>query len=60
MNTESYIPCTKQLPPNGKVVDTLICDGHGVRNEQKLKRKDNLWFLPDGSMYVYYSPTHWR
>lgn len=20
----------------------------------------NLWFLPDGSMYVYYTPTHWR
>jgi membrane protein implicated in regulation of membrane protease activity len=19
-----------------------------------------LWFFPDGSIYVYYEPTHWR
>lgn len=32
----------------------------GRRNEQKMKRRENLWFLPDDSMYVYYTPTHWR
>jgi hypothetical protein len=25
-----------------------------------LKRQGNLWYTPDGSMYVYYTPTHWR
>jgi hypothetical protein len=26
---------------------------------QALKRQGRLWFLPDGSMYVYYHVTHW-
>ncbi len=47
------------LPPNGVVVNTKISDASGERNEQKLKRNNNLWFFPDGSMYVYYTPTHW-
>lgn len=25
-----------------------------------LKRKGRLWFIPDGSMYVYYEPKFWR
>ena len=50
------------LPPRGLVVDTKIDDGAGVRNEAPLKLHDRgrLWFFPDGSMYVYYTPTHWR
>lgn len=39
---------------------TKVDDEKGVRNEQELKRQGNLWFVPDGSMYVYYTPTHWR
>ena len=46
--------------PEGIVVDTKIDDSKGVRNEQPLKRQGNLWFYPDGWMYVYYTPTHWR
>lgn len=46
-------------PPNGKIVNTRMDDGHGIRNEQELKRNNSLWFVPDGSMYVYYTPTHW-
>ena len=46
--------------PEGVVVWTKIDDVNGVRNETKLKRQKNLWFLPDGSMYVYYRPTHWK
>ena len=46
--------------PNNRVVETKIDDEKGVRNQQDLKRQDNLWFYPDGSMYVYYTPTHWR
>lgn len=48
------------LPPEGIVVETMISDECGVRNEGTLKRNGNLFFLPDGSMYVYYTPTHWR
>jgi hypothetical protein len=53
-------PTHQSLPDNGIVVETKIDDGNGVRNEQTLKRSNNLWFFPDGSMYVYYTPTHWR
>lgn len=28
--------------------------------EQPLKRSGNLWFVPDGSMYVYFTPVAWR
>ena len=48
------------LPPEHLVVETKIDDGKFIRNEQRLKRYRNLWFSPDGSMYVYYTPTHWR
>lgn len=48
------------LPPDGVIVETKLDDAKGVRNEQKLKRRGNLWFFPDGSMYVYYTPTHWH
>jgi hypothetical protein len=57
------------LPPIGEVVETLIARAATnvgepeIRNEAKLKRggtNGRLWFSPDGSMYVYYVPTHWR
>ena len=46
--------------PKDEVVQTKIDDGKGVRNVQPLKRMGRLWWLPDGSMYVYYTPTHWQ
>ena len=48
------------LPLDGIVVDTKIDDANGLRNEQQLRRSGNLWYFPDGSMYVYYWPTHWK
>lgn len=57
----NWITCKDRLPENGVAVDTKIDgDGKGCRNEQVLKRQNNLWFFEDGSMYVYYTPTHWR
>lgn len=56
----AWIPCSQSLPREGEVVDTKIDDGKSVRNEQPLKRRRNLWFLSDDSMYIYYAPTHWR
>lgn len=45
--------------PEGVVVQTKIHDEQGERNVATLKRRGNLWFMPDDSMYVYYRPTHW-
>lgn len=55
-----WIRVNDSLPPVNRVVETKIDDGANVRNEQELKYMGNLWFIPDGSMYVYYTPTHWR
>jgi hypothetical protein len=60
MSESDWIECRKQLPENGVEVMTKIDDEKGPRNERSLKRQDRLWFFPDGSMYVYYTPTHWR
>jgi hypothetical protein len=46
--------------PEGIAIMTKIDDECGMRNEQPLKRRGNLWFLTDDSMYVYYTPTHWK
>ena len=50
---------TEENPPKGRVIKTKIDDANGVRNEQELKWDGRLWWIPDGSMYVYYTPTHW-
>lgn len=55
-----WIRCTYQLPRDGVEVMTKIDDEKGCRNETSLKRQRNLWFFPDMSMYVYYTPTHWK
>lgn len=45
-----------ELPGEGVVVETASEGGL----HQLLKRKGKLWFYPDGSMYVYYTPVAWR
>lgn len=53
-------PLLASAAPEGKVVLTgLRNDDGSFRNVQSLKRVGNLWFIPDGSMYVYYTPTHY-
>lgn len=44
----------------GVVYLTRINDGMGIRNVQKLRRRGNLWFYPDGSGYVYYTPNQYK
>jgi hypothetical protein len=56
----NWIAIREQLPPEGQVVETKIDDSAGERKIQKLRRRGLLWHLPDDSMYVYYTPTHWR
>lgn len=46
--------------PEGVTVMTKIDDNNGVRNEAPLRLSGRLWYFADGSMYVYYTPTHWR
>lgn len=53
-----WIPVSRELPPEGHLVETKIDDHHGERNVGKLRRQGRLWFA--GGMYVYYEPTHWR
>ena len=48
------------LAPIDEVVETKVHDDDGERNHALLKRQGRLWFFPDMSMYVYYTPTHWR
>ena len=56
----TWIACDVLLPEDGLEVETKIDDEAGPRNERTLKRQGGLWLLPDGSMYTYYTPTHWR
>ena len=56
----NWIRCIDCLPRDGEVVETKIDDANGCRNVSKLKRKGNLWFVPEVDMYVYYTPTHWK
>lgn len=44
------------LPPENVVVETMDSGG----SIQKLMRSGNLFWFPDGSMYVYYCPVKWR
>lgn len=59
MDNKIWMKTSEVLPKDGLIVMTKIDDEKGVRNEQSLKRQGNLWFYSDGSMYVYYTPTHW-
>jgi hypothetical protein len=59
-NDDGWKSTDSGLPPVNVVVDTKIHDADGCRNEQPLKWSGRVWFLADGSMYVYYRPTHWR
>jgi hypothetical protein len=57
---KEWVKCSDCLPSEGVIVKTKIDDRQGCRNEgMHLKRHGNLWFIPDGTMYVYYTPTHW-
>jgi hypothetical protein len=58
--SDLWLSTIETLPADGVVVETKLDDGHGARNEALLKREGSLWFFPDDSMYVYYTPTHWR
>lgn len=57
---EQWNKVSDKTPPDGVELETKIHDDNGLRNEQTLVFHGGLWWFPDKSMYVYYSPTHWR
>jgi hypothetical protein len=58
--SEKWNHVKDQMPPVGVELETKIDDAKGCRNIATLKFHSNHWWFPDMSMYVYYSPTHWR
>lgn len=56
----SWYKISDILPEDGEIVETKIDDERGCRNVQQLKFQHNRWFTKDGSMWVYYKPTHWK
>jgi len=46
----------KDLPPEGKVVEAMDSGGH----VQDLVYASRLWWFPDRSMYVYFTPMFWK
>lgn len=59
MSDRYWYRTSEDLPPEGVVVDTMISDIGGKRHKQRLKRQGKMWLVEDGSIYVYYTPTHW-
>ena len=43
-------------PKDNVVVEVVAPDGR----ETKLFKQGRLWFVPDGSMYMYWTPVLWR
>jgi len=43
-------------PPENEVVSVMDSGGH----VQELKKRGNLWWFPDDSMYVYFVPKMWK
>jgi hypothetical protein len=50
-----WIHTSEQLPPEGQPVTVM-----NGPNEQTLIFDQGLWWLPDRSMYVYFTPKVWR
>lgn len=60
LDNRQWISTKEKLPPQKQIVLTKIDDQYGKRNETRLYFHNHLWWLSDGSMYVYYRPTHWK
>jgi hypothetical protein len=52
--TGGWLSVKLQPPPENEVVEVQNNGG------AKLKKRGNLWWFPDDSMYVYYIPEYWR
>lgn len=57
-NHSSWQPI--ETAPENILIDTRIDDERGCRNHQPLIKNNQYWFHEKKTMYVYYTPTHWR
>ena len=53
---QDWIKTSEQKPDENVVVRAMDGGGH----VQLLKRKGNLWWFDDESMYCYFVPTFWQ
>lgn len=56
-NPIGWINVNEKLPKEGELVHCLLGRRRVI---EPLKRHGRLWFVADGSMYVYYTPSHWK
>lgn len=56
MASKDWIRPMDKLPKEGEVVNAI----NSVGRVHQLKHSGNFWYLPDGSMYVYFEPTFWQ
>lgn len=56
-NDVGWISVSERLPEEKVIVQVKLGQRRVVEN---LYRSGRLWFCADGSMYVYYTPTHWK
>ena len=54
--TKYWTLTANELPPEKELVETLSPNGLA----QDLKYYHGLWWLPDMSLYIYYTPQFWR
>lgn len=56
----TWISVNDSLPPQKTVVKTIIFQKEKGRMEQNLMLIGRKWFLPGSTVYINYSPTHWK
>jgi hypothetical protein len=54
----TWIPTSKQLPPDGEVVETKT--GSSNRTVVELKFVNGWWYTPITNTLLLHPPTHWR
>jgi hypothetical protein len=52
----NWTPTKRALPPDNDEVEAMDSGGH----LRTLRYDRNLWWFPDYSMYVYFTPKFWR
>ncbi len=55
--TTQWSPTAERKPEPGTLCETI--SPGGMESTLRYDRS-GLWFFPDGSMYVYYTPQFWR
>lgn len=54
------IEINSQRPPEGEIIETCKIFNGKEEMKQDLILQGSLFWLKDKSIYIYYTPTHWR